>query len=109
MAFGLASAGEVAAHENLTAYAAAKTGVVVLARSLARALAPRGVTVNVVAPGFIDSGSTPPAELALWVPRIPAGRVGEVTDAVAAVRFLLSEEAGYVTGATIPVSGGWGL
>jgi 3-oxoacyl-[acyl-carrier protein] reductase len=108
VAFGLASAAEVAAHPNLTAYAAAKTGVLVLARSLARVLAPRGVTVNVVAPGFIDSGSTPPAELRAWIPRIPAGRLGTVGDAVAVVRFLLSEEAGYVTGASIPVSGGWG-
>jgi 3-oxoacyl-[acyl-carrier protein] reductase len=109
IAFGLASADQVAAHPNLTAYAAAKTGVAVLVRSLARAVAGHGVTVNAVSPGFVDSGSTPPAELAPWVARIPAGRVGTVADAVAAVRFLLSDEAGYVTGATIPVSGGWGL
>ena len=109
VAFGLASADQLSAQPNLTAYYLAKVGVLGLVRALARALAPHGVTVNAVSPGLIDSGSTPRAELEAMVPRIPAGYVGSVDDAVAATRFLLSEEARYVTGTNIHVSGGWGI
>ena len=109
VAFGMASADQVRAHADVTAYAVAKTGVLVLVRSLARALAPHGVTVNAVSPGVLDAGSTPRAVLEAMAPKIPAGHVGRADDAVAATRFLLSEEAGYVTGANIQVSGGWGL
>jgi 3-oxoacyl-[acyl-carrier protein] reductase len=107
--FGLASADRPGAHKNLTAYAAAKLGALVLARSLAEVLAPHGVTVNAVLPGIVDSGGRPAAELLAMRSRIPAGRVGHVRDAVAAVRFLLADDARYVTGTSIHVSGGWGL
>ncbi|HSE95289.1 MAG TPA: SDR family oxidoreductase, partial [Methylomirabilota bacterium] len=109
LALGLASADRLAAQPNLTAYAIAKGGVLVLVRSLARVLAPHGITVNAISPGILDAGSAPPAELAAMRPRIPAGHVGRVEDAVAAARFLLSDEAAYVTGTNIHVSGGWGL
>jgi 3-oxoacyl-[acyl-carrier protein] reductase len=72
-------------------------------------LAPFGITANAISPGFIDSGSAPAEELAGMVKRIPAGYVGEVSDTVAAARFLLSDEARYVTGTNIHVSGGWGI
>jgi 3-oxoacyl-[acyl-carrier protein] reductase len=65
--------------------------------------------VNAISPGFIDSGGTPAAELEAMRPRIPAGYVGSVDDAVATARFLLSDDARYVTGTNVHVSGGWGI
>jgi 3-oxoacyl-[acyl-carrier protein] reductase len=65
--------------------------------------------VNAISPGFIDSGGTPQAELEVMRPKIPAGYIGTVDDAVSAARFLLSEEARYVTGTNVHVSGGWGI
>jgi 3-oxoacyl-[acyl-carrier protein] reductase len=93
----------------VAAHYIAKIGVVVLTKSLAKVLAGDGITVNAISPGFIDSGSATPAELESMLPKIPAGRLGTVDDAVAAARFLLSDEAGYVNGANIVLSGGWGL
>jgi 3-oxoacyl-[acyl-carrier protein] reductase len=107
--FGMANAERAAGNPGITAHYIAKLGVIVLARTLARSLAPHGVTVNVVSPGFVASGSAPEEELAKMVKNIPAGYVGRVDDAVACVRFLVSEEAAYVNGTNIVVSGGWGL
>ncbi len=109
LAFGMATADQLTAQPNVTAHYIAKAGILVLVRSLARVLAPHGITVNAISPGFIDSGSAPKAELEAMRPRIPAGHVGSVDDAVAAARFLLSEDARYVTGTNIHVSGGWGI
>jgi 3-oxoacyl-[acyl-carrier protein] reductase len=109
VAFAMATADQLTAQPNLTAHYIAKTGVLVLVRSLARVLAPHGITVNAISPGFIDSGGTPQAELEAMRPRIPAGYVGTLDDAVAAARFLLSEEARYVTGTNLHLSGGWGI
>lgn len=109
LAFGMATADQLTAQPNVAAYYIAKAGVLVLVRSLARVLAPHGITVNAISPGVIDSGSSPPAELAAMRPRIPAGYVGSVDDAVAAARFLLSDDARYVTGTNLHVSGGWGI
>jgi 3-oxoacyl-[acyl-carrier protein] reductase len=109
LAFAMATADQLTAQPNLTAHYVAKTGVLVLVRSLARVLAPHGITVNAISPGFIDSGGTPKAELEAMRPRIPAGYIGTVDDAVAVARFLLSEEARYVTGTNVHLSGGWGI
>ena len=109
LAFAMATADQLTAQPNVTAHYIAKAGILVLVRSLARVLAPHGVTVNAISPGFIDSGSSPAVELDAMRPRIPAGYVGSVEDAVAAARFLLSEEARYVTGTNLHVSGGWGI
>jgi 3-oxoacyl-[acyl-carrier protein] reductase len=107
--FSMANADQMVAQPEVTGHYIAKAGVLILTRTLAKLLAPHGITVNAISPGFIDSGSAPPGELAGVVKRIPAGYVGEVTDSVAAVRFLLSEEARYVNGTNIHVSGGWGI
>ncbi|NWG14410.1 MAG: SDR family oxidoreductase [Acidobacteria bacterium] len=107
--FGMANAGQLAGQPYVTAYYAAKVAVLVLTKSLAKALAPHGITVNAVSPGVIDSGSIPLSEFADLARNIPAGYAGMPQDAAEVVCFLLSDEARYVTGANIPVSGGWGV
>lgn len=108
VAFGMANADRAGAFPGVAAHYVAKVGVLTLIRQLGRALAPHGVTANAVSPGYIDSGSTT-EETRAAVPKIPAGRAGTVDDVVAAVMFLLSDEAAYVNGANLIVSGGWGI
>jgi len=93
-------------------YAASKAGLVGMARSMARELGSRGITANVVAPGFIETDMT--AQLSeptreQYQAQIPLQRYGAAAEVAAAVRFLASEEAGYITGAVIPVDGGLGM
>lgn len=93
-------------------YAASKSGLVGMARSLARELGSRGVTANVVAPGFVETDMT--AELGedlvkKYAEQIPLGRLGSVGDIAGTVEFLASDAAGYITGAVIPVDGGLGM
>lgn len=107
--FSMANADQMVAQPEVTGHYIAKAGVLILTRTLAKLLAPYGITVNAISPGFIDSGSAPPEELAGVVKRIPAGYVGNVEDTVGAVRYLLSEEARYVNGANLHLSGGWGI
>ncbi len=107
--FSMANADQMIAQPDITAHYIAKSGILILTRTLAKLLAPHGITVNAISPGFIDSGSAPPEELAPMAKRIPAGYIGQVSDTVAAVRFLLSDEAHYVNGTNIHVSGGWGI
>jgi NAD(P)-dependent dehydrogenase (short-subunit alcohol dehydrogenase family) len=92
-----------------TNYAAAKAGLIGLARSLALELARDGVTVNVVAPGFIDTAMTrqlPEPLRARAVTRTPLGRCGAAQDVAHAVRFLCDDATGFITGAVLPVDGG---
>lgn len=93
-------------------YAAAKAGLIGMSKSLAQELASRGITVNVVAPGFIATPMTDALneqQKARLMERIPMGRMGEATDIAAAVAYLSSEEAGWVTGATLHVNGGMAM
>jgi 3-oxoacyl-[acyl-carrier protein] reductase len=107
--FSMANADQLIGQPQLTAHYIAKVGVLVLTRTLARLLAAHGITANCVSPGFLDSGSAPEEEWASLAKRIPAGYVGTIDDAVSAVRFLLSDEARYVNGANIHLSGAWGI
>lgn len=93
-------------------YAAAKAGLVGMSKSLAQELATRGITVNCVAPGFIRTAMTdvlPDAQKEALNARIPMGRMGEGEDIGAAVAYLASKEAGYVTGQTLHVNGGMAM
>ncbi|WP_294568106.1 3-oxoacyl-ACP reductase FabG [uncultured Succinatimonas sp.] len=90
-------------------YAAAKAGLIGFSRSLAKEVAPRGITVNCVAPGFIETDMTAVLkedQLKAWINGIPLRRAGQVTDIAGAVVFLASDMASYITGATIDVNGG---
>jgi 3-oxoacyl-[acyl-carrier protein] reductase len=93
-------------------YAASKAGVVGMSKALAQELASRGITVNCVAPGFIVSAMTdglPDAQKDALNARIPMGRMGEGSDIGAAVVYLASREASYVTGQTVHVNGGMAM
>jgi NAD(P)-dependent dehydrogenase (short-subunit alcohol dehydrogenase family) len=92
---------------NLSAYAIAKTGVLILSRSLAAEEAKYGITVNCVSPGLIDNGHLPPAQLAWMLARVPMGRLGRPEEVAHAVAFLTSDEASYISGANIAVGGAW--
>ena len=93
-------------------YAASKAGLVGFARSLARELGPRNITVNVVAPGFVDTDMTAvlsDERRAEIVAGVPLGRYASPAEIASTVRFLSSDEAAYITGAVIPVDGGLGM
>ena len=93
-------------------YAASKAGLVGFARSLARELGPRNITVNVVAPGFVDTDMTAvlsDERRAEIVAGVPLGRYASPAEIASTVRFLSSDEAAYFTGAVIPVDGGLGM
>jgi 3-oxoacyl-[acyl-carrier protein] reductase len=93
-------------------YAASKAGLVGLARSISRELGGRGITANVVAPGFIETDMTaelPEDRKKAYQATIPAGRFAQPEEVAAAVRFLAGDDAAYITGAVIPVDGGLGM
>jgi NAD(P)-dependent dehydrogenase (short-subunit alcohol dehydrogenase family) len=93
-------------------YAASKAGLIGLSRSLAREFASRGITVNVVAPGPIETdmlAAIGPEAMEAMVSAVPVGRVGQVEEVAAAIEFLTSEAAGYITGHTLAVDGGLGM
>lgn len=93
-------------------YAASKAGLVGMARSLARELGSRGITANVVAPGFVETemtGELSPERQAKILEQIPLGRYTAPEEVAAVVRWVASDEAAYLTGAVLPVDGGLGM
>jgi 3-oxoacyl-[acyl-carrier protein] reductase len=99
----------VSGNTGQTNYAAAKAGLIGFTKSLAQEVGSRNITVNCVAPGFIDTDMTralTDAQRAGLIERIPLGRLGLPEDVAHAVTFLASREAGYITGATLHVNGG---
>ena len=90
-------------------YAASKGGLISAARSLALEVAPRGITVNVVAPGLIATEMLEGAPVQQLLPYIPLGRVGKPEEVAHVVRYLCSEEAGFVTGQVIGINGGMSM
>lgn len=105
----IASVVGVSGNAGQTNYAAAKAGVIGFSKSLAREVGSRGITVNVVAPGFIDTDMTralPEAQREALLSQIPLGRLGDPAEIAHAVSFLASPGAAYITGETIHVNGG---
>jgi 3-oxoacyl-[acyl-carrier protein] reductase len=93
-------------------YAASKAGLIGLTRSIAREYGPRGITANVVCPGPIDTdmlSALAPDQVSSLRMQVPVGRIGTVDEVAAAVTFLASEPAAYITGAVVPVDGGLGM
>ncbi|MFI6297436.1 beta-ketoacyl-ACP reductase [Nonomuraea sp. NPDC050790] len=90
-------------------YAASKAGLVGFGRSLAREYGSRGITVNVVAPGFVETDMTADLDSEAIVKNIPLGRQAAPQEIARVVRFLASDDASYITGAVIPVDGGLGM
>ena len=102
----------VTVNAGQTNYAASKAGMIGYSKSLAAEVASRGITVNVVAPGFIETPMTDVLsddQKANLLGNVPAGRLGQGAEIAAAVSYLASEEAGYTTGATLHVNGGMAM
>ncbi len=105
----ISSVSGVMGNAGQTNYSAAKAGVIGMTKALAREIASRGITVNAIAPGFIETAMTKalPEELVLtWKQSIPMKRFGSPEDVAKAVRFLASSDAGYITGHVLEVDGG---
>lgn len=93
-------------------YSASKSGLIGMARSLTRELGSRGITANVVAPGFIETDMTaelPPEQQEAYLKQIPAGRFASPEEVARVIAWLASDDAGYISGAVIPVDGGLGM
>jgi 3-oxoacyl-[acyl-carrier protein] reductase len=104
------SAAQLGGYNGSSAYVASKGAVLSLTKVAAREAAPLGITVNAIAPGAIDTPLLrevmPPERDAAYLERVPAGRIGQPSDVAAAVAYLVSIEAGYVTGCCLDVNGG---
>jgi len=100
---GYTGAEHLVARPIIAPYGIAKTGVILYSKALAQENAEHGLTVNVVSPGVMENSVTKPLD------EIPMGRAGQLSELVGAVRYLLSDEARYVTGVTLEVAGGWNL
>ena len=109
LSFAMANADQMSGQPQVTAHYITKAGILILTKTLAKILGSHGITANAISPGFIASGSAPAEELEKMKKSIPAGYIGELGDVVSAARFLLSEEARYVNGANLQLSGGWGV
>ena len=98
---GFSRVEQLVAYRNIVPYAIAKTGLLILTRSVAASVGSDGITVNMVSPGLMEGGVLPKNQ------NIPAGRLGTFDDVSSAVQFLVSGQACYITGTNLIVSGGW--
>ena len=98
---GFSRVEQLVAYRNIVPYAIAKTGLLILTRSVAASVGSDGITVNMVSPGLMEGGVLPKNQ------NIPAGRIGTFDDVSSAVQFLVSGQACYITGTNLIVSGGW--
>jgi 3-oxoacyl-[acyl-carrier protein] reductase len=108
----VSSAVAMAGEAGQVNYAASKAALIGLTRSLTRELGPYGITANVVAPGYTETDMTAAVDerrRAAWLAQIPLGRAATPAEVAAAVLFVAGEDAGYLTGAVIPVDGGAGM
>ncbi len=106
----ISSISGIAGFHGQANYAAAKAGVIALTKVMSKEVARRGITVNAVAPGVIQTAmltGLKPEVLAEYEKQIPVGRIGKPEDVAHAVLFLASEESSYITGQTLPITGGW--
>ncbi len=106
---GITSVVGVAGNPGQGNYAASKAGLIGMSKALAYEVASRNITVNTIAPGFVSSAMTDAMfekQSESMLAKIPVGRLGTATEVAAAVRFLASEEAGYITGHTLNINGG---
>jgi len=104
---GVAGCDDIRAFPNTTAYNISKTGVLILSKSLARQVASSGITVNVVAPGMVDTGLLSRSGLREIEKRIPVKRAASPEEIARTVIFLVSDAGSYITGSCITISGGW--
>jgi NAD(P)-dependent dehydrogenase (short-subunit alcohol dehydrogenase family) len=104
---GLSPVDRVRGAPNVALYSIAKTGVLILTRSLAVEEAMHNIRVNCVSPGLIDNGHLPRSQKIWMEKRVPMGRLGTVEEVARAVTFLASDEATYISGANLAVSGAW--
>ncbi|AWR86002.1 bifunctional dihydropteridine reductase/dihydrofolate reductase TmpR [Meiothermus taiwanensis] len=100
---GFAGAQNLLARPEITPYVIAKTGLILYSKALAQRLAPRGITVNVVAPGVAENSLSKP------INEIPMGRLAQLEELARAVLFFVDEQSSYITGQVMEVSGGWNL
>ena len=100
---GFAGAQNLLARSGIAPYVIAKTGMILYSKALAKRLAPKGVTVNVVAPGIAETSVSKPVD------EIPLGRLAEVEELARAVLFFVEEKSSYLTGQVLEVAGGWNL
>lgn len=101
ISLGFSRVEQLKAYQKIVPYAIAKTGLLILTRSVAASVAADGITVNMVSPGLMEGGALPEDQ------NIPAGRFGQFEDVTNAVLFLASQRSSYITGSNIIVAGGW--
>jgi 3-oxoacyl-[acyl-carrier protein] reductase len=104
---GVAGCDNIRAFPNTAPYNVAKTGALILTKTLAKELAPFGVTVNLIAPGLVDTGAHSTREIRRAEKALPMRRAATSEEIAHVVLFLVSDDASYVTGSCIPLSGGW--
>jgi NAD(P)-dependent dehydrogenase (short-subunit alcohol dehydrogenase family) len=105
----LANADYIHSYKSAAAYGIAKTGILILSRSLAVEEATHGITINTISPGLMDNNSLSATEVSRQIKKIPMKKIGQAQDLFATIKFLSSEEASYITGTNVIVSGGWGI